>query len=112
MLSLTQALPCAGTAHLHGADCQHHFCRSCLAQHAGAMISQGAIDQLRCPEPSCRQPLQRHVGPEGLDSSHLEALSALICHIWRAGWLGLLVRRRLCSKGAEQGVQHIGDLAQ
>ena len=51
----------AGTAHAHGGDCEHHFCRSCLGQHASALISQNALDQLRCPEPSCRQPLQRHV---------------------------------------------------
>ena len=53
----------AGTAHAHGGECEHHFCRSCLGQHAGALISQNALDQLRCPEPSCRQPLQRHVRP-------------------------------------------------
>lgn len=29
----------------------------CLAQHAHALIQEGAVDRLRCPEPSCKQAL-------------------------------------------------------
>lgn len=42
-------------------DCRHFYCTACLTADAESRLSSGAVDSMRCPEPSCRAALPPHV---------------------------------------------------
>jgi E3 ubiquitin-protein ligase RNF14 len=56
--------PCAicldkvpGSKCIQVAPCHHVFCRACLASYCDSLVGEGAVQQLRCPDPSCRSSL-------------------------------------------------------
>lgn len=56
--------PCAicldqvpGSKCIQVAPCCHVFCRACLASYCDSLVGEGAVQQLRCPDPSCRSSL-------------------------------------------------------
>ncbi|KAL6764847.1 hypothetical protein V8C86DRAFT_2464716 [Haematococcus lacustris] len=38
-------------------ECGHAFCRPCLTQHCTTQVAEGQVENLRCPDPSCRLPV-------------------------------------------------------
>ena len=89
--------------------CGHVYCRSCMAQHCGLHVKEGSLEFLRCPEPDCKEPLDRPVR-SSLPSSHL-TLQTAAGHVSRA--IGMqLVCVCVCDVVSHlallllQGVQH------
>jgi E3 ubiquitin-protein ligase RNF14 len=44
-------LPCGGRGEIHA------YCEVCITQHCESLITSGAVENLKCPEPSCRASL-------------------------------------------------------
>jgi len=42
-------------------QCGHVYCQSCMAQQCGLHVKEGSLEFLRCPEPDCKEPLDRQV---------------------------------------------------
>lgn len=42
-------------------ECRHHYCKTCLEAYCESQVSEGAVESLRCPEPSCKRPLPPYV---------------------------------------------------
>ncbi len=58
-----------GTRCVRLPDCGHHYCSDCMATHCRTQVEMGAVENLRCPDPGCRQVLapfmvEQVVGPE------------------------------------------------
>jgi hypothetical protein len=50
-------------------ECHHFYCTACLSASAAATLDGGAVENMRCPEPSCRRLLPPYtvkelLGPE------------------------------------------------
>lgn len=52
-------------------QCGHVYCQSCMAQQCALHVKEGSLEFLRCPEPDCKEPLDRQV-------CHINVLSAII----------------------------------
>ena len=42
-------------------QCGHTYCRDCMGQHCGLHVKEGTLEHLRCPQPDCKEPLDRQV---------------------------------------------------
>ena len=42
-------------------DCGHTFCTACFSTHCRLLAHEGAVDNVRCAEPSCRLQVPPHV---------------------------------------------------
>jgi E3 ubiquitin-protein ligase RNF14 len=42
-------------------ECRHWFCQACLQQLATVAIQSGSLQDLRCPEPTCKRMFAPHV---------------------------------------------------
>lgn len=42
-------------------QCGHVYCQSCMAQQCALHVKEGSLEFLRCPEPDCKEPLDRQV---------------------------------------------------
>ncbi|MEW5320281.1 MAG: hypothetical protein WDW38_011363 [Sanguina aurantia] len=59
-------------------ECEHHFCRGCLSQHCRTQLEEGAVDNLRCPQPKCRLALSPCALQQMLTDAELERFEALV----------------------------------
>ncbi|MEW5307671.1 MAG: hypothetical protein WDW36_010049 [Sanguina aurantia] len=59
-------------------ECEHHFCRGCLSQHCRTQLEEGAVDNLRCPQPKCRLALSPCALQQMLTAAELERFEALV----------------------------------
>ncbi|KAK9814225.1 hypothetical protein WJX72_002540 [[Myrmecia] bisecta] len=50
-----------GVRCLRVGDCKHAFCQDCLGQQCRLNVREGTIENLRCPEPQCKAPMNRQV---------------------------------------------------
>lgn len=50
-----------GTKCVRMEGCHHIFCDICVTTHAGLHIAEGALDRLRCLDPTCKERLSRQV---------------------------------------------------
>ncbi len=64
-------------------DCQHFYCTPCMSQHCNTQINDGAVENLRCPQPDCR----KHLPPY--------ALQQLLSEEEYGRWESLLLQRTL-----------------
>lgn len=53
-------------------DCGHAFCAACMRQSAQVHVASGELDALRCPDTSCRAPLDAHILRQLLDAAGYE----------------------------------------
>jgi hypothetical protein len=58
-----------GSSCLRLPECHHFYCRTCLSAAAAAQLDGGAVENMRCPEPSCRRLLPPYVVKELLGDS-------------------------------------------
>eukprot|EP00879_Flechtneria_rotunda_P005743 GHRR01006044.1.p1 GENE.GHRR01006044.1~~GHRR01006044.1.p1 ORF type:complete len:829 (+),score=331.90 GHRR01006044.1:542-3028(+) len=72
-----------GSTCLRLPDCQHFYCTSCLRSHAASQMESGAVENMRCPEPSCKRMMPPFVVQELLGQEGYER------------WEDLLFRRTL-----------------
>lgn len=42
-------------------QCGHVYCQSCMAQQCALHVKEGSLEFLRCPEPDCKEPLDRQM---------------------------------------------------
>jgi hypothetical protein len=54
----------AGVDCLRLPGCRHFYCKACLSAAAAATLEGGAVENMRCPEPSCRKLLPPYVVKE------------------------------------------------
>lgn len=55
----------------------HAYCRACLTQHCTSLISSGAVEHLKCPEPSCRASIPPFVLAEVLNEDEYDKYETL-----------------------------------
>ncbi len=75
-------------------QCGHVYCKGCMAQHCGLHVREGSLEFLRCPEPGCKEPLDRQVcclsrpntPTQELQSLRLHMIS-MICSPWPSALL-------------------------
>ena len=41
--------------------CSHAYCQGCMRQLCSVHVAEGGLDNLRCPQPDCKQPFVRQV---------------------------------------------------
>jgi len=59
-------------------DCGHRtFCCDCLGQQALVLVESGELDALKCPDTSCRAPIDAHILRRLLDPSVFERWESL-----------------------------------
>ena len=59
-------------------DCNHTFCRSCLAHQAKLHVTEGTIEKVKCPEPGCGEALGAHLLKRLLSEELYERWDTLI----------------------------------
>ena len=42
-------------------QCGHVYCQDCMGQHCALHVKEGTLEHLRCPEPDCKEALDRQV---------------------------------------------------
>ena len=51
----------AGPSFVWPGGCDHAYCRDCIQQLCSLHVAEGALENLRCPQPDCKQPFDRQV---------------------------------------------------
>ena len=50
-----------GTCFMWPGGCSHAYCQDCTRQLCSLHVAEGGLDNLRCPQPDCKQPFIRQV---------------------------------------------------
>ncbi|GLC57140.1 hypothetical protein PLESTB_001191700 [Pleodorina starrii] len=58
-------------------DCRDAFCSACLTTHLRTQLGEGAVDNMRCPAPTCRRQLPPYVLQQLLSQSEYERWESL-----------------------------------
>ena len=60
-----------GAAFVWPGGCDHASCRNCVRQLCNLHVAEGGLENLRCPDPKCKEPFDRQV----------QLIVVLWCHI-------------------------------
>jgi E3 ubiquitin-protein ligase RNF14 len=100
--------------------CQHHYCAACMSQHCATQLEEGAVHNIRCPQPDCRQQLQPYALQQLLSTEQFERWEELLLRRTldrmddgkpQGGCGGLEVARLPCSCPFGQGAARLAELA-
>lgn len=58
-------------------QCGHTYCRDCMGQHCGLHVKEGTLEHLRCPQPDCKEPLDRQMVGSVLSDEQKARLEAV-----------------------------------
>ena len=70
-----------GTGFMWPGGCSHAYCQDCMRQLCSLHVAEGGLENLRCPQPDCKQPFIRHVCiPADLCCMRIQRSSSTIKH--------------------------------
>lgn len=50
-----------GASFVWPGGCDHAYCKDCVRQLCSLHVAEGGLENLRCPQPDCKQPFDRQV---------------------------------------------------